>query len=187
MNISNISPGFLRIFFAVCLITFGCIACRSYLQQSAERSEEYQITITSAAFDAGKAIQPKYTCDGQDVSPPLSWTGVPSGTESLVLITEDPDAPIGTWIHWIIFDIPPQIEGLEEGISGVGIQGNNSWKENDYGGPCPPAGNTHRYYFQIFALDTVLGLQAGASKADVEAALNSHMIARGQLVGTYSR
>ncbi len=151
------------------------------------------ISVTSAAFSEGGAIPIKFTCGGEDVSPPLAWSGAPNGTQSLVLIADDPDAPVGNWVHWVIFNIPPSLDSLSEGITkvpvveGIGIQGNNDFRKIGYNGPCPPKGKSHRYFFTLYALDTALNLNSGALKSDVEKAMKGHILAVGQLIGTYSR
>ena len=147
--------------------------------------------ITSTAFSEGEMIPKEYTCDGQDISPPLAWTGVPAGTKSLALIADDPDAPVGTWVHWVAFNIPPDVTELPEAIPTDalptgGTHGTNSWRRPGYGGPCPPGG-THRYFFKLYALDTELALKAGASKKDVEKAMKGHILAEAQLMGKYKR
>lgn len=150
------------------------------------------IQITSAAFTEGNPIPKKYTCDGEDASPPLTWSGVPAGAKSLALIADDPDAPVGTWVHWVIFNLPPTLTGLQEGTTKTptvegGVQGNNDFRKTGYGGPCPPRGKPHRYFFKLYALDTSLSLEPGATKAEVEKAMRGHILAQGQLMGTYSR
>ncbi|MDD2695986.1 MAG: YbhB/YbcL family Raf kinase inhibitor-like protein [Anaerolineales bacterium] len=145
------------------------------------------IQITSAAFSEGGAIPKKYTCDGEDLSPPLQWSGMPAQAKSLALIMDDPDAPVGTWVHWVVFDLSPQTSGLAEGVSGVGVQGVNSFRKLSYGGPCPPRGAPHRYYFKLYALDLLLALPQGTSKAEVEKAMQGHVLAEGQLMGKYGR
>ncbi|MCX7722324.1 MAG: YbhB/YbcL family Raf kinase inhibitor-like protein, partial [Verrucomicrobiae bacterium] len=124
-----------------------------------------KIQVTSPAFQDGKPIPSKYTCDGEDVSPPLNWTNVPPEAKSLVLISDDPDAPVGTWVHWVLYDLPPTTAGLSEGVPksselpNGAKQGINDFRRIGYGGPCPPPGKPHRYYFKLYALDTVLGLK----------------------------
>ena len=151
-----------------------------------------EIKLTSTAFEEGGLIPENYTCDGVDFSPPLAWSGVPEGTESLALIFDDPDAPMGTWVHWILFNIPASVNGLPENIPPEreiktgGMQGMNDFRKIGYGGPCPPGG-THRYYFKLYALDTVLNLNAGATKAQLIKAMEGHILAKGQLMGKYSR
>lgn len=151
------------------------------------------IQITSSAFSEGNSIPKKYTCDAEDASPPLAWSGAPAGTKSLALIADDPDAPVGTWVHWVIYNLPPTLTELKEGIAktptleGIGVQGTNDFRKTGYGGPCPPRGKPHRYFFKLYALDTALNLQAGASKTDLEKAMRGHILAQGQLMGTYGR
>jgi len=151
------------------------------------------IAITSTAFSENESIPRKYTCDGEDISPPLDWSGIPNNTQSLVLITDDPDAPVGTWVHWVIFNIPASLKGLPEGIAkdevvgGVGTQGKNDWRKIGYNGPCPPKGKPHRYFFKLYALDITLDLTAGARKSEVEKAMKDHILAQGQSIGTYGR
>jgi Raf kinase inhibitor-like YbhB/YbcL family protein len=149
--------------------------------------------LQSSAFEAGGMIPTKYTCDGQDVSPALSWSEPPVDTESLVLFCDDPDAPAGTWDHWVLFNIPAASRSLPESIATepvidkAGVQGANSWGKIGYGGPCPPKGGEHRYYFRLYALDTNLDLEPGATRKDVEEALQGHVLAQGQLMGRYGR
>lgn len=149
--------------------------------------------VESDAFKAEETIPQRYTCDGEDLSPPLSWSEPPAGTQGLVLIGDDPDAPVGTWDHWVLFNIPAATRSLPEGIpadpviDGVGTHGSNGWHRLGYGGPCPPKGGAHRYYFKLYALDTTLNLDPGASKKDVETAIEGHILAEGQLIGLYGR
>jgi len=142
------------------------------------------LVITSPAFENNKLIPKKYTCDGEDVNPPLSIEGVPEETKSLVLIVDDPDAPMGTWDHWIVWDIPPTNKIGENTVPGV--EGLNNFRKHSYGGPCPPSG-THRYFFKVYALDTKLSLNSNSRKKDVEKAMNGHILAEGKLIGLYSR
>lgn len=152
-------------------------------------------TLTSSAFNDGDSIPSRYSCEGDDISPPLSWQDVPANTESLVLIIDDPDAPDPqapkmTWVHWVLYNIPPDVSELPEHISKTTVppgaeQGLNDWKRIGYGGPCPPIGR-HRYFHKLYALDTTLQLQS-PSKADVEAAMNNHIIAQTELMGTYQK
>jgi len=151
-----------------------------------------EIKITSPAFEEGGMIPEVYTCDGIDISPPLKWSSVPQGTKTLALICDDPDAPIGTWVHWVIYNIPGDISELpenippEQEIKNGGIQGMNDSRKIGYGGPCPPGG-THRYFFRIYALDTEVDLQPGATKSQLLNAMEGHILAKGQLMGRYSR
>ncbi|MCD6424505.1 MAG: YbhB/YbcL family Raf kinase inhibitor-like protein [Anaerolineales bacterium] len=158
-------------------------------QKSEEADEEeptmVEMTLTSPAFAQDEAIPLQFSCDGDDLSPELAWAGVPEGAASLVLIMDDPDAPVGTWDHWLLFDMPPDLEGLAQG-STAGTEGNNSWNRTGYGGPCPPGG-THRYFFKLYALDTTLDLPAGTAKGALEAALEGHILGQTELMGTYTR
>lgn len=149
--------------------------------------------MTSTAFAEGQPIPAKYTCDGENVSPPLKCDGVPFGAKTLVLIADDPDAPSGTWVHWVLYDLPASTKELPEGLPksqylpGGAKQGLNNFKHLGYGGPCPPAGKAHRYYFKLYALDCVLDLKPGATKKEVEHAMESHTLGKSQLMGTYKR
>lgn len=151
-----------------------------------------EIKITSSAFDEGGMIPEKYTCDGIDVSPPLTCTSIPDGTKTLALIGDDPDAPMGTWVHWVLFNLPANIKEISENIQpereleNGAKQGMNDFRKIGYGGPCPPGG-THRYYFKIFALDTELNLEAGATKSQLLEAMEGHILGEGQLMGRYKR
>lgn len=145
------------------------------------------IELTSSAFDQGAAIPQKYTCDGDNLSPPLSWSALPDGTQSLALIVDDPDAPRGTYVHWVVFNLPPDQEGLSEGSQDVGVQGRNNAGSTRYAGPCPPPGSAHRYFFKLYALDAELRLSPGATKADVEQAMEGHILGQGELMGKYGR
>jgi len=148
--------------------------------------------IKSSVFDEGGMIPKRYTCDDADISPPLSWTGAPEGTKSFALISDDPDAPVGTWVHWVIFNMPANVSELPEmvppskSLPDGTKQGTNDFRKIGYGGPCPPGG-THRYYFKLYALDTELNLDAGATKADVTRAMQGHILAECHLMGRYSR
>ena len=150
------------------------------------------LVLTSTVFQDGEAIPSKYTCDGQDVSPPLAWSAPPNGTKSFALINDDPDAPMGTWVHWVVYNLPASVRQLPEAFPADQErpdgtrQGRTDFGRIGYGGPCPPSG-THRYVFTLYALDTVLSLAPGATKADVEAALQGHILAQAQFIGTYRR
>ncbi len=145
------------------------------------------IQITSPSFADGQLIPQKYTCDSSNISPQLDWIGVPAGAQSLALIADDPDAPGGTWVHWVLFNIPVTMNGLPEGVKGSGVQGRNDFSKLGYGGPCPPKGPAHRYFFKLYALDRSLSLNEGARKADVEKAMAGHILGQGQLMGKYGR
>ena len=144
------------------------------------------ITLKSNAFENSKSLPSKFTCDGEDLSPPLSIKGVGSDAKSLVLIMDDPDAPVGTWDHWIVFNISPQITEIKEGSGPEGVFGINSWGKIGYGGPCPPNGE-HKYFFKLYELDTVLDLLEGSSKKEIENAMNGHILSNTELVGLYNR
>jgi Raf kinase inhibitor-like YbhB/YbcL family protein len=148
--------------------------------------------IRSSAFGNGEMIPAKYTCDGADFSPPLVWSGSPAGTKCFALICDDPDAPMGTWVHWVVYDIPSAAMMLAEGITrekelpGGGTQGINDFRRIGYGGPCPPGG-THRYFFKLYALDATLGLKPGITKDQLLKAMKGHILAEAQTMGIYKR
>lgn len=154
------------------------------------------VSLTSASFIQNGMIPIRHTCDGQDISPELAWTEIPAGTKSLVLIVDDPDAPDPadpkmTWVHWVLYNIPPNIKGFPEGISveelpSGTLEGINDWKRKGYGGPCPPIG-THRYFHKLYALDTVLPDLKNPIKADLEMAMQDHIIGHSELIGLYKR
>ena len=151
-------------------------------------------TLTSTAFSDGAAIPAQYTCDGVDVSPPLAWSGPPPGTRSFALIADDPDAPVGTWVHWVLYNLPAAVSELPENIAkvesldlGGARQGRNDFRRPGYGGPCPPPGPAHRYFFKLYALDAPLQLKPGGQKKDLEAAMEGHVLGSAQLMGTYGR
>jgi hypothetical protein len=149
------------------------------------------LQVTSPSFKHQASIPKKFTCEGEDTSPALMWSGLPPGTKSLALIVDDPDAPDPaapkrTWVHWVVYNIPPDAKGIEEGRLPAGArQGKNDWKRSAYGGPCPPIGR-HRYFHKLYALDTVLELD-GATKDQLLAAMEGHILAAGELVGTYQK
>jgi hypothetical protein len=148
--------------------------------------------ITSTAFANDGMIPRRFTCDGEDISPPLSWKGVPPGAKSLALIADDPDAPRKTWVHWVVYNLPAASGGLPENvppertIAGGGRQGTSDFGRVGYGGPCPPSG-THRYFFKLYALDAELGLAPGAAKEELLQAMAGHELAEAQLMGRYRR
>jgi Raf kinase inhibitor-like YbhB/YbcL family protein len=157
-------------------------------------TEPSALTVTSPAFAQGEVIPAKYTCQGEDSSPALAWSGAPEGTQSLALIVDDPDAPVGTWVHWVVYNIPPGTVRLAEGASRAtgsfdlpadALQGPTSFRRSDYGGPCPPSGS-HRYFFKLYALDIPLD-QSGLDKAALLQAMEGHVLAAGELMGTYEK
>ncbi len=153
-------------------------------------------SLTSPVFTKGGAIPAKYTCDGDDISPPLSWEGVPENTQSLALIMDDPDAPDPdaprvTWVHWVLYNIPTSVAVLSEGVTVAQLpqgarRGKNDWNRTGYGGPCPPIGR-HRYFHKLYALDIMLPEMQRPTKAELETAMEGHVVARAELVGTYQR
>jgi Raf kinase inhibitor-like YbhB/YbcL family protein len=173
--------------FMLCICLFGIQA-----KQLKKEDNTMKLEIKSKAFVEGGTIPKKYTCDGSDISPPLSWTQPPEGTRSLVLICDDPDAPMGTWVHWVLYNLSPNRLELPEGVPGKkevlsgAKQGTNDFRKIGYGGPCPPGG-THRYYFKLYAIDSELDLNAGATKKEVLREIEGHILAEGQLMGRYSR
>ncbi|HLF73013.1 MAG TPA: YbhB/YbcL family Raf kinase inhibitor-like protein [Anaerolineales bacterium] len=150
------------------------------------------IQLTSDAFAHEKPIPAQYTCTGSDISPALTWGEPPAGTQSFALIMDDPDAPMGTWVHWVLFNIPASARGLPEAVpagqtlSDGSTHGRNSSGNQGYNGPCPPSG-THRYFFKLYALDEMLGILAGADKGELLKAMEGHLLAQGELMGTFSR
>ena len=149
--------------------------------------------LTSSAFTEGGPIPAKYTCDDKNVSPPLKWSGVPAGAKSLALIADDPDAPAGAWVHWVLYDLPATATELAEDVpksqhvAAGARQGLNDFRNLGYGGPCPPRGKPHRYFFKLYALDVALDLKPGVTKKDLERAMDKHVVANAQLMGTYKR
>jgi hypothetical protein len=153
-------------------------------------------TLRSSSFTDGASIPIRHTCEGPDVSPPLEWAGLPAGTRSLALVVDDPDAPDPraprmTWVHWVLYDLPPAATGLPEGVARDALpagthQGVNDWKRTGYGGPCPPIGR-HRYFFKLYALDALLRDLGAPTKARLEAAMKGHVLAEARLLGTYEK
>lgn len=148
------------------------------------------LTLTSPAFTQGGEIPTRFTCDGEDVSPPLAWTGAPPGTGAFALVVDDPDAPRGTWVHWVVYDLPGDATGLAEGAAAAlpegTREGTNSWNRTGYGGLCPPSG-AHRYVHELFALDAPLGDLDRPTADELERAMRAHVIASTELLGTYAR
>ncbi len=151
------------------------------------------LEVKSAAFEEGGSIPPKYTGKGEDISPPLEWSDIPQGTKSLALICDDPDAPMMTWIHWIVYNIPPEADGFKEGMAKDSMladgtmQGITDFRSIGYGGPSPPPGGAHRYYFKLYALDTKLDLKPGATKKALLKAMEAHILGETQLMGKFKR
>ncbi len=151
------------------------------------------VDLKSSAFQKGGDIPRKYTCDGSNASPPLRWENSPSGTKSFALVADDPDAPVGTWVHWVLYDLPANTKELPEGVpasetlSKGGKQGINDFKKTGYGGPCPPPGPAHRYFFKLYALDAQTNLKPGATKQKLLDAIKGHILAESELIGRYKR
>lgn len=175
------------LFFPACTVRQDASSADSSESQPAgvQSPKTIVMNISSSAFGHNESIPSQYTCDGADINPPLSISGVPDGVKSLALIMDDPDAPVGTWDHWIVWNIPPGLGSIVED-SVPGIQGKNGWGRSDYGGPCPPRG-THRYFFKLYALDRLIDLGSGASKAALEKAMQGHILAQAELIGLYQR
>jgi Raf kinase inhibitor-like YbhB/YbcL family protein len=151
------------------------------------------LQLTSSVFRQGEAIPSKYTCDGANVSPPLEWSEPPAGTKAFALIADDPDAPGGTWVHWVLYNVPAMARVLREDVSkdadfpkGV-LEGMNDFQKSGYGGPCPPAGSSHRYFFRLYALDIALSLPMGAKRQAVDSAMKGHVLGQAELIGSYRR
>jgi Raf kinase inhibitor-like YbhB/YbcL family protein len=180
---------------AVLILACGILPLAMTLaSQAADSTNKVSINLTSSAFAEGAPIPEEYTCQGKDKSPPLKWSGVPSEAKSLALIMDDPDAPMGTWVHWVLYDLASSMTELPLGLSakehiaaGSGKEGLNDFKRLGYGGPCPPPGKPHRYFFKLYALDATLDLKPGAKKKDLEHAMEKHILGQGQLIGTYKR
>lgn len=168
------------------MLRISCmICCFLYCFVQGEEVVSKSFTLESSAFKHNKPLPSKYTCDGENVSPELHWSGAPENTKSFVLIVDDPDAPGKTWVHWVLFNIEAGISRIDEDSS-AGIHGNTDFNAAKYGGPCPPSG-THHYHFKLYALDTKLDLSKGATKQDVERAMEGHILAHAELIGLYQR
>jgi Raf kinase inhibitor-like YbhB/YbcL family protein len=142
--------------------------------------------LTSPAFNHNDEMPSEYTCDGSNINPELRIANIPQNTKSLALIMDDPDAPMGTWVHWVVWNIPAETKAISKANEPEGIQGTTSFQDKGYGGPCPPTG-THRYFFKLYALDSTLSLQEGSDKASLERAMDGHIIEKAELVGLYRR
>ncbi|GIU69332.1 MAG: hypothetical protein KatS3mg002_0568 [Candidatus Woesearchaeota archaeon] len=159
----------------------------SSYNKSIPQSEVYNMRIYSPEFNDNSMIPKKFTCQGQDINPQLLFEDIPENAKTLVLIMDDPDAPMGTWVHWVLFNIPSDVTGIpEDSVPDNAVQGLNSWSKNNYGGPCPPSG-THRYFFKLYAIDTELALDDTATKKDVEQAMQGHIIEKAEYVGLYKK
>jgi Raf kinase inhibitor-like YbhB/YbcL family protein len=199
----EIKGGFARLLLLMGL-TLGVYGCETETPATATPSaviplpsdepeaSSLQFSMTSPAFSQGEPIPTQYTCDGEDISPPLAWQNPPEDTQSFALIADDPDAPSGTWVHWVLYNLPADARGVPQGVptenelSGGGQHGSNSWNRLGYGGPCPPGG-THRYFFKLYAVDTILDLEPGVRKDALTQGLDGHVLAQTEIMGTYSR
>lgn len=178
-------------------VMFFCFSCKGNQPPKAAVDQKgaasMEMKITSAAFVDGAPIPKKYTCDGQDLSPPLAWSGVPKDAKSLALLCDDPDAPAGIWTHWVLWNMSPSTPALPEGVPrdstlpGGLKQGQNSWPNTGYRGPCPPPGKAHGYQFKLFALDAELDLPVTSTKLGLETAMKNHILAQARIIGTYGR
>lgn len=186
-----------RSLMAVALFSLTLMGCATHPQPAAQSPvantpDKTEIKLTSTAFKEGGPIPRAYTCDGVNVSPPLEWSGVPKTAKTLAIVCDDPDAPGGTWVHWVLYNLPVENIGLVENLPATeklasgGFQGANDFQKIGYGGPCPPSG-THHYDFKIYALDSDLPLKAGATKAELLKAMEGHIVLQGQLMGMYKR
>jgi Raf kinase inhibitor-like YbhB/YbcL family protein len=185
--------------FALLALVAGCGATdssghgKNQLEEPPMGSEAMTITLTSPAFQEGATIPKVHTGDDKDSSPALRWADPPAATKAFALICDDPDAPRRTWVHWVIYDLPADTRSLNEGVARDGTlangakQGKNDFGKTGYGGPAPPPGKPHRYYFKLYALDALTGLPTGATKEQVLAAIKGHVLAEGQLMGRYAR
>jgi len=175
---------------ALCCCAWGGIAAHAAVT---EKTGKDHMQLTSTAFTEGAPIPAKYTCDDKNLSPPLTWSGIPAGAKALALIVDDPDAPSGTWVHWVLYDLPASVNELAEDVpksqyvAAGAKQGLNDFQHLGYGGPCPPHGKPHRYFFKLYALDAPLDLKPGSTKKEVERAMEKHVLAQAQLMGTYKR
>jgi Raf kinase inhibitor-like YbhB/YbcL family protein len=177
----------------LCSLFLAILLCSGQIEnQTSKIKGGEKMEIKSSAFKEGSIIPAKYTCDNIDISPPLEWSQVPDGTKTFALICDDPDAPMGTWVHWVLFNLPGNILVLPENVPKPEVlkngarQGKNDFGKIGYGGPCPPGG-THRYYFKIYALDKELDSKPGITKKELLKAIEGHILAEGQLMGKYKR
>jgi Raf kinase inhibitor-like YbhB/YbcL family protein len=165
---------------------------RANWRPAESRRPRMSLQLTTTAFPASGTIPKKFTCDGPDVSPALSWTDAPTGTKTFALIVDDPDAPAGTWVHWVLYNLPAGTHKLPEGVGkdselpDGSRQGRNDFGKIGYNGPCPPRGSVHRYFFKLYALDSKLELKAGSTKADLERTMQNHVLAHSELIGKFS-
>ena len=178
---------------AFCFIAVPAFLGIGSVAEEEEGASMATLQITSTSFEPNGVIPKKYTCEGEDVSPPLEWHGPPSGTKSFALISDDPDAPVGTWVHWVVYDLPIETRELGEGLAKTDVlpngakQGMTDFRRIGYGGPCPPPGSYHRYFFRLYALDTTLAIRSRQTKQQLLKAMEGHVLAQGELIGRYKR
>lgn len=174
-------------------LLIAVVGCNKSSEEPQSGDRAMSLEVTSTVFEQGKAIPKQYTGDGADQSPPLRWSEPPAETKSIALICDDPDAPHGTWVHWVLYNLPSETQDLDEGIPTADTlpsgakQGKNDFGNIGYGGPAPPKGKPHRYFFKVYALSGEVGLAPGATKAELVEAMKGHILAEGELMGTYQR
>lgn len=185
---------FILMFFIFSLFTLNCGTGKSNNNKEQKREVKMaELKISSSAFENNDTIPKKYTCDGEDISPPITWGGVTGEIKSLVLICDDPDAPMGTWVHWVVYNIPPQTEGFSEGVESIdtldsgAIQGMTDFGRVGYGGPCPPSGPVHHYHFKLYGLDKMLEAEEKINKEQLLKKMEGHIVAKGELIGLCKR
>lgn len=186
-------PAFWMSWFVTLFISIATApGCNFSPGESPAKGPQMSLQLTSPAFQHAEMIPDRYTCRGQDVSPAVQWSGAPAQTMSFALIFDDPDAPMGTWVHWVVYNLPAEQDSLPEGVpverqlQDGGLQGTNSWGRLGYGGPCPSSG-THRYFFRLYALDSRLDLAPGATKSQVVKAMEGHVLEQSELMGRYRK
>lgn len=188
----RMTPAILTLALVTFLLGCGKAPRPAVPQPVIQQENKMGFKLTSTAFQEGQSVPRQYTCDGVNVSPPLEWSGAPSSAKTFAIICDDPDAPGGTWVHWVLYNLPADRIGLVESVPatekvpGDGLQGTNDFQKIGYGGPCPPSG-THRYFFKLYALDAELALKSGATKAELLKAMEGHVLGQTQLMGTYRR
>ena len=177
----------------ICCITMLAALFGAPLSEAQGTRVQDSFQLTSSSFASGAMIPKQYSCQGTDISPALHWGDAPAGTQSFALLVDDPDAPAGDWVHWTMWNIPPNAHELTENVpkqeqlADGSVQGHNDFKKIGYNGPCPPGGKTHRYFFRLYALDTKLDLKPGAAKADLDAAMKGHVLAQSEYSGSFKR
>jgi Raf kinase inhibitor-like YbhB/YbcL family protein len=190
-GVPGVGPRNRRVVVSAAVLAALCAVLMS-LKVGVIAGQDPSFRLSSPSFQANGDIPARFTCSGEDLSPALVWTDPPAGTQSFALITDDPDAPGDVFTHWVLYDLPPGVHRLPEGVPHTadpdgGRQGRNDFDRIGYAGPCPPPGNPHRYFFRLYALDRKLNLRAGASKSDVERALKGHVLAQAELTGRFGR